>query len=118
MTEDQQPDLISQFRELGENLKSVLQTAWESEEAQQFKEEIKHGLEELGNAASDAVKDFDSSEAGNRIRSEAKDIKARIESGELETKARLELSKVLDRINTELQKTQESFAKSQTDREA
>jgi len=118
MTENQQPDLISQFRELGENLKSVLQTAWESEEAQQFKEEIKDGLEELGNAASDAVRDFNTNEAGNRIRSEAKDIRARIESGELESKARLELSKVLDMINSELQKTRKSFSKSETDPEA
>lgn len=118
MTEEQQPDLISQFRELGENLKSVLQSAWESDEAQQFKEEITDGLEELGNAASQAVKDFNTSEAGARIRTEAKDIKARIESGELESKARSELSKVLDMINTELQKTQNSFSKSQTDREA
>ena len=117
MTEDKQPDLTSQFRELGENLKSVLKAAWESDEAQQFKNELKDGLAELGNAASQAIEDFKVSEAGDRIRAEAEDFKSRVESGEVETKARDELSKVLDRINSELKKSHSQFTDSQTEEE-
>lgn len=117
MTEEKQPDLASQFRELGENLKSVLKAAWESDEAQQFKNELKEGLTELGNAASQAIEDFKVSEAGNKIRAEAEDFKSRIESGEVESKARDELSKVLDSINSELKKTHSHFTSTETDEE-
>lgn len=118
MTEDKHPDLASQFRELGENLKLMLQSAWESEEAQHFKEEVKDGLTELGNATSKAVEDFSVSETGKKIRAEAEDFKARVESGEVESKAREELSKALDMINKELQKARGSFSKPKSGPEA
>ncbi len=118
MTENKQPDLASQFRELGENLKQIFQTAWESEEAQNFKEELKDGLTEIGNAASQAVEDFKISETRQKIRAEAVDFKARVESGEVESKAREELSKALDLINKELQKARNGFSKPESDPEA
>lgn len=114
MTENEQPNLGSQFRELGENLKLMFQTAWESEEAQNFKEELRNGLTELGNAASQAIEDFNVSETGQKIKAEASDIKVRLESGEVESKAREELSKVLDLINEELTKARNSFSKPQS----
>jgi hypothetical protein len=117
MNENKQPDLATQFRELGENLKLMFQSAWESEEAQNFKVDIKNGLEELGNAANQAIEDFQASETGQKIQVEAEDFKARVESGEVESKAREELSKVLEYINDELQKVRGSFDKAKTDPE-
>jgi hypothetical protein len=84
MSENTQPDIASQFRELGENLKNIFKTTWESDEAQTLKEELKNGLDELGNATVEAVEDFKVSEAGQKLKDEAEDIKARVESGELE----------------------------------
>ena len=118
MTENTQPDLVSQFRELGENLKYMFQTAWESEEAQTLKEELKDGLTELGSAATQAAQDFKVSEAGQKLKAEAEDFKIRVESGEVEAKAREEISKALNLINTELQKAIESFSKPKSDTEA
>ena len=111
MSDSQQPDLTSQFRELGENLKSMFQSAWESEEATKLKEEMKEGLTELGTAANQALEDFNVSEAGQKIKAEAEDFKTRVESGEVETKARDEISKALNLINAELQKAIGSFSK-------
>jgi hypothetical protein len=113
-----QPDLASQFRELGENLKNMFQQAWESDEALKFKEELRTGLTELGNAATQAVDDFKVSEAGQKLKTEAKDFKSRVESGEVEAKARDEISKALSLINTELQKAIDSFKKPNSDPEA
>jgi len=118
MTENPQPDLAAQFRELGQNLKSMFESAWESEEAHQLKEELKDGFVELGSAAEQAVADFKVSEAGRNLKSEAEDLKARFESGELETKTRQEISKALHTINTELQKVIDSFTSSKPDPEA
>ena len=119
MTENQnpQPDLASQFKELGENLKNMFQSAWESEEANQFKNELKDGLNELGNAATEAVENFNASEAGQTFKAEAKEFASRIESGEVEAKAREEISKALNIINIELQKAIDSFAKPKSDPE-
>ena len=113
-----QPDLASQFRELGENLKNMFQSAWESDEALKFKEELKRGLTELGNATTQAVEDFKVSEAGQNLKAEAQDFKSRVESGEVEAKARDEISKALNLINAELQKAIDSFKKPKPDSEA
>ena len=118
MSENTQPDLASQFRELGDNLKNVFQTAWESEEAQKLKEELKDGLTELGDATSQAVEDFKTSGAGETIKAEAEDLKARVHSGEFEARTRDEISKALNIINIELQKAIESFSKPKSDPEA
>ena len=65
MTDQQnQPDLASQFKELGDNLKNIMQTAWQSEEAHKLRQDIKDGLTELGKAASDAVNQIQSRLAG------------------------------------------------------
>lgn len=117
MSEKPQPDVASQFRELGENLKNIFKTAWESEEAQKLKEELKNGLDELGNATTEAVEDFKVSEAGQKLKTEAQDIKARVESGELEAKTREEISNSLDLINAELQKAIASFSTPKADSE-
>ena len=101
MSENTQPDLASQFRELGDNLKNVFQSAWESEEAQKLKEELKDGLTELGDATSQAVEDFKASGAEETIKAEAEDLKARVHSGEFEARTRDEISKALNIINIE-----------------
>ena len=113
-----QPDLASQFKELGENLKNMFQSAWESDEANQFKNELKNGLNEIGKAATQTVEEFNASEAGQTIKAEAKDFVSRVESGEVEAKAREEISKAINIINTELQKAIDSFTKPKSDPEA
>ena len=99
-----QPDITSQFQELGENIKSFFQSAWESEESQKFRQELQSGLNELGKATSEAVEDIKTSEAGQKLKTGADDFKTRVEAGEVEEKARAEVSKVLNFLNTELSK--------------
>lgn len=97
-----QPDITSQFRELGENIKNFFHSAWESEESQKFREELQNGLNEFGKATNEAIEEFKTSETGQRFKAEAEDFKNRVETGEVEQKARSEISKVLDFINQEL----------------
>ena len=99
-----QPDITSQFRELGENIKNFFHSAWEGEESKKFREELQNGLSELGKAANEAVEDIKTSETGQKIKSEAEDFKARVEAGKVEEKARAEVSKVLEFLNAELAK--------------
>ena len=97
-----QPDIASQFRELGENIKNFFHSAWESEESQKFRQELENGLNELGRATSEAVDEFKASETGQKFKAEADDFINRVETGEVEAKARDEISKVLSFINNEL----------------
>lgn len=101
--EQESPDLGSEFRELGENLKNMFQTAWDSEEAQRFRDEFRHGLGEVGHSVDDAAEEIRQGETGKRLREEAEEFKQRIHSGEFESQAREELYKALRMINSELQ---------------
>lgn len=106
MTEGTPPenDLADELRALGDNLKTILQTAWESEEAKKLRQEIEMGLTDLGKAANEAVTEFNTSETGQRFKADMEDFKTRVESGEVESKARSEIHKVLRTLNTELEK--------------
>jgi hypothetical protein len=97
-----QPDITAQFRELGENIKNFIQAAWESEESQNFRQELQNGLNEFGRVTDEAFEEFKASETGQKIKAEADDFINRVETGEVEAKAREEISKVLSFINKEL----------------
>ena len=56
MDETEQPDLASELRQLGNNLKASLQSAWESEERKKVQEDIEHGLTDLGQLLQDAAR--------------------------------------------------------------
>jgi hypothetical protein len=117
MTEKTQPDLASQFREMGENLKDIFRSTWESVEVQKLKEEMKDGINELSTAATQAVEDFNVSESGKRIKAEAEEFKSRVESGEVESRAREEISNALNLINAELSKAIEKISPPKSDSE-
>ncbi len=119
MTQDTnpQPDLTDQFRELGDNLKNMLQSTWQSDEAEKLRLDIKEGLNELGKAANEAVNEFNASEAAQHIKEEAQEFKSRVQSGEVESRAREEISKILNTINSELDKAISQFSKTETDSE-
>ena len=109
-----QPDITSQFRELGENIKNFFHSAWESEESQKFREELQNGLNEFGKATNEAIEEFKTSETGQRFKAEAEDFKNRVETGEVEQKARSEISKVLDFINQELSNLNDQIKPNET----
>ncbi len=107
--ENPQPDVTSQFHELGEHIKSFFQSAWTSEASEKFRQEIQDGLSGLGKAVNEAVEDIKTSETGQKIKEEAEDFKTRVNTGEVEEKAREEVSKVLDFLNAEIGKLNEKL---------
>ena len=97
-------EVAKEFRDLGENLKSVLQTAWESPERQKLQAEIEAGLTELGTSINKAAEDFQKSPTGQRLQSEAKDLGERVRSGEVEAGLREQILSVLREVNARLKK--------------
>lgn len=111
MEETPKPEknIAEELRALGDNLKNMLQTAWESEEAQKIKDEISTGLSEINKAANEAVEDIASGKTGQRIKEEAAEVRERVQTGELKDQLRSDILKVLDTINAEIETTLNSW---------
>lgn len=112
MSEQKKPesDLRDEFRNLGENLKQLFNSAWESEERQKLQQDIKDGMKEIGEVLDDFAEDVRSSDVGESIRREANDFGERVRSGEVEEKVRQGISDALQALNSELQKATDKFS--------
>lgn len=105
--EKQTNEVIEELRALGLNLRSLLQTAWESEERRKLQGEIETGLNDLQANLSQALKDFSNSPTGQTLKSDLEDFGERIRSGEVETKVRTEVLSALRAANEGLKKASE-----------
>jgi hypothetical protein len=103
MTEDTptpENELADELRNLGYNLKGILQAAWGSEERRKLQNEIQAGLAELQKT----VADFSASPSGQRLKAEVQDLGERVCSGQVESQLRNDLLAALRTINAELEK--------------
>jgi uncharacterized protein YukE len=102
--------LRDEFRNLGNNLKGMVNAAWESDERKKFQAEIEDGMRELGVVLDDLAEEIRTGDVGQKIRHEVDDFSERVRSGEVESKAREEVLKALKTLNTELEKVSEKFS--------
>ena len=96
MTQDERPqdeqpqeDLKDQFRNLGENLKNVLNSAWESQERKNLQKDIQDGLNEVGEIVEGLMVSFRDSEAGQKFMAGMDDLSEKYQSGEMQETADL-----------------------------
>jgi signal recognition particle GTPase len=94
-----------QLNELGKNLRETLQTAWESDERRKLQQDIEEGLASLGASLSQAAKDFSSSQTGQTLKEDMKDLHEHWRTGEVGSKVHSEVVEALRKVNDELQKT-------------
>ena len=68
MNDQGQPEdqLKKEFAELGSNLRSLIQGAWESEQRKNASQEVQRGLNEVGEALSRAAAEFSEGPAANK----------------------------------------------------
>lgn len=116
MTQDEQPqgeqpqeDLKDQFRNLGENLKNVLNSAWESQERKNLQKEIQDGLNEVGEIVEGLMVSFRDSEAGQKFMEGMDDLSEKYQSGEMQETVRENLMNALDKLNANLKKASDKF---------
>ena len=93
-------ELADELRNLGYNLKGILQAAWESEERRKLQNEIQAGLAELQKT----VAEFVTSPTGQRLKAEVQDLGGRVRGGQVESQLRSDLLAALRTINAELEK--------------
>jgi hypothetical protein len=97
-------DLRDEFRNLGQNLKRVINTAWESEERKKVQADIQDGLDELYQAINKMIDEFKVSETGKKVIKEVDDFGERLRSGEVRDQAREGILTALKKMNAELEK--------------
>jgi hypothetical protein len=102
-TESEDRELGSALSQLGENLKQLGQTAWESPERKKLQADLAKALKDVEGSLQQAGKDFRESETGQRLRGDIDRIKDEFESSEFERKARSELAALVHQLNQKLE---------------
>jgi len=97
-------ELKDEFEKLGGNLRSLIQGAWESEQRKKASQEVQRGLDEVGEALSNAAAELAQDPAARKLREEVDQLADRVRSGELAERARSELIEVLQGVNERLNK--------------
>jgi uncharacterized membrane protein YccC len=102
-TEHDDRELGSALNQLGENLKRLGQTAWESPERKNLQSELAKALKEVEGSLQQAGNEFRESETGQRLRQDIERIKDEFESAEFERRARSELAALVHQLNQKLE---------------
>ena len=102
-------NIRDEFRNLGDNLKQVFQTAWESEERKKLQSDVRDGLNDVSAALNEALNSFQTSEAGKKIVEGVEDVGEAFRSGEVEAKTREGILTALKKLNEELEKAADKF---------
>lgn len=120
MSENPQSEesITEEFRRLGINLVSALQTAWEAPERKKLQDELTSGLNELGSTLRREVEQFSSSDTGQRIKGDVEQFGEKIRSAETTSKVRGELIHALQLANTEIQRVIDNWTESKSNSEA
>jgi hypothetical protein len=112
MTQDTPPTgpLADELRALGENLRNVLQAAWDSDDRRRFQKDLESGLGELATSLNQAAREFSESDTGKKMKEDLRDLGDRIQSGEVESKVRQDLTTILRKVNEELGRAASSWS--------
>ena len=105
MTEGPREDteLRDEFKKLGENVRTALREAWESEERKRVSGEIQRAFQEIGEALSKGVDELAVKPGAQKLRAEVDELAERVRSGEVADRMRGEMIAVLKRLNTEIE---------------
>jgi hypothetical protein len=102
--------VAEEFRQLGRNLTEVLRGAWDSPERKKLGQEIANGLSDLSSLVRREAEHIRESPTGQRLKTEAEELRTRIRTGEYENKARQELVSALHSINEQLKKASQRMS--------
>jgi len=103
------PDVVGDFRDLGQQFANTLRSAWYSEERRRFESEMREGLHSFATEVDKAVKEIIASDPAQKAKAEAEEIKTKAGEGDIAQKTRTGLSQGLRRFSEELAKWSDSF---------
>lgn len=97
-----EPALGDEVRQLGSNLKAILEAAWESDERRKLQAEIASALTEVAAALSSSAKEMLEGPAGQKLQAEVEAWRQKVRHSDLHERAHTELLDALRKVNAEL----------------
>jgi soluble cytochrome b562 len=107
--QSEEPDVVADLRDLGQQFAATLRTAWNSEERKQFEQEMREGMQTFAGEIDKAFKEVKASEPAKKVKAEAEDFKAKADSGDVVQKTRSSLSQGLRWFSEEIARVADSF---------
>lgn len=102
-------DLAEEFRKFGRQFAETVQLAWHSEERQRVESEIRAGVKSFADEVDKVIREAKRSDTAEKVRTEAEEVKTRVETGELNQRARESIVQGLNWMSSELSKLAEQF---------
>ena len=108
--QSEEPDVVNDLRNLGQQFAETLRTAWNSEERKEFEREMREGVQTFASEVDKAFQDVKASDPAQKVRSEAEEFKAKTDSGDVVQKTRSSLSQGLRWFSEEMARVADSFS--------
>lgn len=105
-------DVTEEFKRLGRQFGAALESLFNSEEAKRVENDFRDGVKSFASEVEKAVREATSSPAAERLRTDAGDLKNRVETGDVGRKAQATLVEGLRWLSAELERAADSFSKS------
>jgi hypothetical protein len=105
-------DVTEELRKVGKQFAETLQTAWSSEERQRIEKEVREGLRSFAEEVDKVFAQIRESDALNKVRSEAIDVKEKVDVSELGQKSKTGFVNGLRWLSEELGKLADRFSAS------
>ena len=102
-------DLLDELHAIGENLRGLFTSAWDSPERQRLQQDLEKGLNDLTTNLNQAATDFRNSQTGQQLKEDVADFNERLRTGEVEKAVRSEVLGALRMANEGLKKAAESL---------
>ncbi len=97
-------DLVQQFRELGQQLEKAIRKAWESDQGQEFRDQVGKGLKELNTQLGKVADDARKSDVGQNVAKKVKGTVDSVKGDQTAQTALKDLGEALRSLNDELNK--------------
>ena len=110
----QDSNVADELKDLGRQFAETLKTAWNSEERQRVESEVRQGLESFVSEVDKAIREAKDSETAERLRTEASEIKIKVEDSDVGRKARSSFVQGLHWLSQELGKLADQFTVSES----
>ncbi len=97
-------DIVEELKNLGRQFAETIETAWQGEERQRIESQVREGVKSFVDEVDNVIREARESDAVDKIRTEAVEMKERVETGEFSRKARSGIVQGLGWLSEELSK--------------
>jgi hypothetical protein len=105
----QNPDLAEELREFGKQFADTIRSAWNSAERQRLETELRDGMRSFADEVDKAIQEIKKSPAADRVKSEATQVREKVQTSDVGNKARTGVAQGLQVLSEQLAKLAERF---------